>query len=167
MLPCTTKLSELKFKPVGVILGGGPYSVYDTDAPHADPAFFDLGVPVLGICYGQQELAHRVHKDNVVAGVHREYGSAELTAQRGTNAQHVDRLFEGLESSIKVWMSHGDKLAKLPEGFHTIATTRNSEYAAIAHDSMPVYGLQFHPEVTRKFRQEEEQGERVLQGTRN
>lgn len=148
MLPCTAKLSELKFKPVGLILGGGPYSVYDKDAPHVDPAYFDLNIPILGICYGQQELAHRVNSDNVVAGVHREYGSAELTA-KSINA-HVDRLFQGLESSMKVWMSHGDKLAKLPEGFHTIATTRNSEYAAIAHDSQPIYGIQFHPEVTRE-----------------
>ncbi|KAJ4396927.1 GMP synthase (glutamine-hydrolyzing) [Gnomoniopsis smithogilvyi] len=146
MLPCTAKLSELKYKPVGLILGGGPYSVYDPAAPHADPAFFDLDIPILGICYGQQELAHRMHKDNVVAGVNREYGSAELTA-KSINA-HVDRLFQGLESSMKVWMSHGDKLAKLPEGFHTIATTRNSEYAAIAHDTKPIYGIQFHPEVT-------------------
>lgn len=148
MLPCTAKVSELKFKPVGLILGGGPYSVYDEGAPHADPAYFDLNIPILGICYGQQELAHRLHKDNVVAGVHREYGSAELTA-KSINA-HVDRLFQGLESSMKVWMSHGDKLAKLPEGFHTIATTKNSEYAAIAHDTQPIYGIQFHPEVTRE-----------------
>lgn len=149
MLPCTAKLSELQYKPVGIILGGGPYSVYDKDAPHTDPAFFELGVPVLGICYGQQELAFRLHKDNVVAGVHREYGSAELTASKSINA-HVDRLFQGIDGAMKVWMSHGDKLAKLPEGFHTIATTRNSEYAAIAHDTQPIYGIQFHPEVTRK-----------------
>ncbi|PSR99355.1 hypothetical protein BD289DRAFT_361231 [Coniella lustricola] len=147
MQPCTTKLSEIKFKPVGLILGGGPYSVYDADAPHVDPAYFDLQIPILGICYGQQELAHRLHKDNVVAGIHREYGSAELQA-KSINA-HVDRLFAGLENTtMKVWMSHGDKLAKLPEGFHTIATTKNSEYAAIAHDSLPIYGIQFHPEVT-------------------
>ncbi|ROV94589.1 hypothetical protein VPNG_09190 [Cytospora leucostoma] len=146
MLPCTTKLSEVKFKPVGLILGGGPYSVYDEGAPHIDPAFLELNIPILGICYGLQELAYRADSQNVVAGVHREYGSAELTA-KSINA-HTDRLFHGIESSMKVWMSHGDKLAKLPEDFHTIATTKNSEYAAIAHDTQPIYGIQFHPEVT-------------------
>ena len=146
MLPCTTKLSELKFKPVGLILGGGPYSVYDEGAPHVDPAYLELNIPILGICYGLQELAYRLDSGNVIAGVHREYGSAELTAK--SIHAHADRLFQGIESSMKVWMSHGDKLAKLPEGFHTIATTQNSEFAAIAHDNQPIYGIQFHPEVT-------------------
>lgn len=147
MLPCTAKLSDLKFKPVGLILGGGPYSVYDEGAPHVDPAFLDLNIPILGICYGLQELAYRLDSQNVVAGgAHREYGMAELNA-KSINA-HTDRLFQGIESSMKVWMSHGDKLGKLPEGFHTIAATKNSEYAAIAHDTQPIYGIQFHPEVT-------------------
>ncbi|ROW11502.1 hypothetical protein VMCG_00934 [Cytospora schulzeri] len=147
MLPCTAKLSDLKFKPVGLILGGGPYSVYDEGAPHVDPAFLELNIPILGICYGLQELAYRSDSKNVVSGgTHREYGMAELNA-KSINA-HTDRLFQGIESNMKVWMSHGDKLGKLPEGFHTIATTKNSEYAAIAHDSQPIYGIQFHPEVT-------------------
>jgi GMP synthase (glutamine-hydrolysing) len=147
MLPCTAKLSDLKFRPVGLILGGGPYSVYDEGAPHVDPAFLDLNIPILGICYGLQELAYRLDSQNVVAGgAHREYGMAELNA-KSINA-HTDRLFQGIESSMKVWMSHGDKLGKLPEGFHTIAATKNSEYAAIAHDTQPIYGIQFHPEVT-------------------
>jgi GMP synthase (glutamine-hydrolysing) len=146
MYPCTKKLSELDFKPVGIILSGGPYSVYEVGAPHTDPAYFDLSVPILGICYGLQELAYRLDSSNVVAGTEREYGHAELKAKKVNG--HVDRLFEGLEDDIKVWMSHGDKLAKLPTGFHTIATTRNSEYAAIAHESQPIYGIQFHLEVT-------------------
>lgn len=141
MLPCTQKLADLTWKPVGVILSGGPYSVYEDGAPHVDPAYFDLSVPILGICYGMQEIAYRCSSDNVVAGIAREYGHADLRAKRVNG--HVDRLFEGLEDDMKVWMSHGDKLAKLPEGFHVVATTANSEYAAIAHGSKPVYGKCF------------------------
>ncbi|AEO66377.1 uncharacterized protein THITE_2066293 [Thermothielavioides terrestris NRRL 8126] len=138
MLPCTQKLSELKFTPKGIILSGGPYSVYEEGAPHVDPAVFDLN--------GMQELAYRIDSANVIAGTHREYGHATLRAR--SIGGHVDRLFDGIEESMRVWMSHGDKLAKLPEGFHTVATSDNSEYAAIAHGSKAIYGLQFHPEVT-------------------
>lgn len=84
-------------------------------------------------------------RTNVVAGVHGEYALAEVTAQI-VNAR-FDRLFYGIEGPMKAWMSHGDRLAKLPEGFHTIATAENSEPAAIAHDTHPIYGVQFHPEV--------------------
>ncbi|KAI1841044.1 hypothetical protein JX265_009394 [Neoarthrinium moseri] len=151
MLPCTTKLSELKFKPKGIILSGGPYSVYEKDAPHVDPAFFDLDVPILGICYGLQELAWRLSKDNVIAGVEREFGHADLKADRHNSP--VDRLFEGLaEDAMQVWMSHGDKLSQLPPGFCTIATTQNSPYAGIAHETKPIFGIQFHPEVTHTLR---------------
>ncbi|PWY69190.1 GMP synthase [Aspergillus sclerotioniger CBS 115572] len=148
MLPCTQKVADLPFKPKGIILSGGPYSVYEDGAPHVDPAVFDLGVPILGICYGLQEIAYRLSKDNVSAGTAREYGHADLHAKKLDDQGHVDKLFAGLEGQIKVWMSHGDKLVKLPEGFHTIATTSNSEYAGIAHMSKPLYGVQFHPEVT-------------------
>lgn len=151
MLPCTTKLSDLTWKPKGIILSGGPYSVYDVDAPHIDPAFFDLGVPVLGICYGLQELAWRLGKDNVVAGTEREYGHADLTPQM--HSSQADKLFEGMGSdALQVWMSHGDKLSQLPAGFSTIATTKNSPFAAIAHESQPIFGVQFHPEVTHTRR---------------
>ncbi|KAB8230963.1 GMP synthase (glutamine-hydrolyzing) [Aspergillus alliaceus] len=146
MLPCTQKLADLKFKPAGVILSGGPYSVYEEGAPHVDPAYFELGVPILGICYGLQEIAYRLDSTNVIAGTEREYGLAQLKAKKVNG--HVDRLFEGLEDEFNVWMSHGDKLGKLPEGFHTVAATPNSEYAAIAHESKHIYGLQLHPEVT-------------------
>ncbi|GLA75795.1 GMP synthase (glutamine-hydrolyzing) [Aspergillus tubingensis] len=148
MLPCTQKIADLPFKPKGIILSGGPYSVYEDGAPHADPAVFDLGVPILGICYGLQEIAYRLGKDNVDAGTEREYGHADLHAKRLDDQGHVDKLFAGLEGQIKVWMSHGDKLVKLPTDFHTIATTSNSPYAGIAHQTKPLYGVQFHPEVT-------------------
>ncbi|KAJ3480926.1 hypothetical protein NLG97_g7945 [Lecanicillium saksenae] len=146
LLPCTQKASELAWKPKGIILSGGPYSVYEEGAPHVDPAWLDYGVPILGICYGMQELAYRLSPDNVIAGTAREYGLAVLNASKVSG--HVDRLFEGIGEDMRCWMSHGDKLAKLPDGFHTIATTKNSEYAAIGHSDKPIYAIQFHPEVT-------------------
>lgn len=151
MLPCTTKLSDLTWKPKGIILSGGPYSVYDADAPHADPAFFELGVPILGICYGLQEIAWRLSKDNVVAGEKKEFGYADLTPQR--HGGHAGRLFEGItDGATQVWMSHGDKLSQLPTGFQIIATSGNSPFAAVAHETQPIYGVQFHPEVTHTLR---------------
>ncbi|KAK3116219.1 GMP synthase (glutamine-hydrolyzing) [Teratosphaeriaceae sp. CCFEE 6253] len=148
MLPCTQKLADLSWKPKGVILSGGPYSVYAPDAPHVDPEVFHLEVPILGICYGLQEIAWH-HGKNVLAGEKREYGHAELNThpQEGKLA-HVSRLFEGLPDEMNVWMSHGDKLSRMPEGFVTIATTSNSPYAGIAHEEKEYYGIQFHPEVT-------------------
>lgn len=148
MLPCTQKLSELSWSPKGVILSGGPYSVYSPDAPHVDPAVFDLQVPILGICYGLQEIAWH-HGKNVLAGEKREYGHANLRIDRhqGKSA-HIDDLFAGLQDDMEVWMSHGDKLSHLPESFLTIATTPNAPFAGIAHSEKPYFGIQFHPEVT-------------------
>jgi GMP synthase (glutamine-hydrolysing) len=145
MLPCTQKLADLSWTPKGIILSGGPYSVYEEDAPHADPAIFESGIPILGICYGLQEIAWHHGKD-VVAGTEREYGHAEVKAQRHNG--HVDKLFKDLEDDLRVWMSHGDKLGALPPFFHTIAVTKNAPFAGIAHETKPVYGIQFHPEVT-------------------
>ncbi|EMC91712.1 hypothetical protein BAUCODRAFT_79682 [Baudoinia panamericana UAMH 10762] len=148
MLPCTQKLADLTWKPKGVILSGGPYSVYASDAPHVDPEVFNLDVPILGICYGLQELAWHFGK-NVLAGEKREYGRAALNIHpRNGQEAHVSRLFEGLPDDMDVWMSHGDKLSRLPDDFITIATSANSPYAAIAHESKEYYGVQFHPEVT-------------------
>lgn len=148
MLPCTQKISELPWKPKGVILSGGPYSVYWDDAPHVDPAVFDLDIPLLGICYGLQEIAWH-HGKNVLAGEKREYGHARLNIRRdGGMGTISDRLFEGLGDNMEVWMSHGDKLSHLPPSFSIVATTANAPFAGIAHDSKPYYGIQFHPEVT-------------------
>ncbi|ETN45223.1 GMP synthase [glutamine-hydrolyzing] [Cyphellophora europaea CBS 101466] len=148
MLPCTQKIAELPWKPTGVILSGSPYSVYDADAPHVDPAVFELGVPILGICYGLQELAWH-HGKNVAAGDKKEYGHAYLNIQRHTGKQeHIDRLFEGLDDQTEVWMSHGDKLSKLPDSFEPIASTKNAPFAGIASTDKPYFGIQFHPEVT-------------------
>ncbi|KAI9673078.1 MAG: GMP synthase (glutamine-hydrolyzing) [Trizodia sp. TS-e1964] len=148
MLPCTQKMSELSWKPKGIILSGGPNSVYLPDAPHADPAVFELGVPILGICYGLQEIAWH-HGKNVLAGEKEEYGQAKLNVERHQGKENnVNGLFHGLKDDMIVWMSHGDKLSHLPPSFHTIATTLNAPFAGIAHDSKPLYGIQFHPEVT-------------------
>lgn len=149
MLPCTQKIAELKWKPKGVILSGGPYSVYENDAPHADPAIFDLGVPILGICYGLQEIAWNLDNKNVVAGEKREYGHALVTVQKHEGKQaHIDRLFQDLGADLEVWMSHGDKLSQLPPGFEPIASTPNAPFAGIASVDKPLFGIQFHPEVT-------------------
>ncbi|KAG7696326.1 hypothetical protein KL930_003352 [Ogataea haglerorum] len=141
MLPCTQKISELPFKPVGVILSGGPFSVYEDGAPHVDHDVFKLDVPILGICYGMQELAW-INGKGVGRGEKREYGPATLTV-----VDPACPLFEGVDHS-QVWMSHHDKLQSLPTGFKTVATSGNSPFAGIAHEEKPIYGIQFHPEVT-------------------
>lgn len=145
MLPCTTKIADLTWKPKGVILSGGPSSVYDKDSPHVDPAVFELGVPILGICYGCQEIAWQTDSANVARGTAREYGHADVTIYKVDS--HVDRLFAGLGETMHAYMSHFDKLVRLPEGFVVIAKTANSEFAGIAHKTKPIFGVQFHPEL--------------------
>ncbi|WWC66699.1 GMP synthase [glutamine-hydrolyzing] [Kwoniella pini CBS 10737] len=150
MLPCTQKIADLSWKPAGIILSGSPYSVYASDAPHVDPAVFELGVPILGICYGLQEIA-RTHGANVDAHTHREYGYAKIEVKK-TGNKSQDALFEGIEmeedGGLQVWMSHGDQLTSLPENFSVVASTPTSPWTAIAHQSKPIYGVQFHPEVS-------------------
>ncbi|KAI1500429.1 GMP synthase [Biscogniauxia marginata] len=148
VLPCTTKVEDLTWSPKGIILSGSPASVQDVAAPHVDPAIFDLGVPILGICYGCQEIAWRASADNVAPGEAREYGHTDLTIYRVGGSDHINRLFEGLGETMDVYMSHFDKLVRLPEDFVVIARSQNSEYAGIAHQTKPVYGIQFHPEVS-------------------
>ncbi|MCX6893361.1 MAG: glutamine-hydrolyzing GMP synthase [Verrucomicrobia bacterium] len=127
--------------PKGIILSGGPSSVYAKAAPLPDPAIFDLGLPVLGICYGLQLLAQYLG-GKVEPGQKREYGKGRLDLK--------DRncpLFAKLPASVQVWNSHGDRLTKLPAGFKSVAVTENSAYAAIEHRARKMFGLQFHPEV--------------------
>src|SRR5882672_3110916 len=114
-----------RLKPSGIILSGGPSSVYAENAPLPDQEIFNLGVPVLGICYGVQLLAHFLGV-KVEKGLKREYGKGTLTVKDGSCA-----LFAKLPKSLQVWNSHGDKLTKLPDGFKSVAVTENSEYAAI------------------------------------
>ncbi|KAI8576414.1 hypothetical protein K450DRAFT_257166 [Umbelopsis ramanniana AG] len=147
LLPCTQKMADLHFKPKGIILSGSPYSVYDHDAPRVDPAVFDADVPVLGICYGLQEMTNHMG-GSVIPCDHREYGHAMLTVHKHPNNASMDKLFAGLEGEVQVWMSHGDQVSKAAEGFQVIANTRTAPFAAVAHESKPFYGIQFHPEVT-------------------
>ncbi|POV96677.1 hypothetical protein PSHT_15018 [Puccinia striiformis] len=139
MLPCTFKLKDLKWKPKGIILSGSPYSVYDADSPRVDPDVFELGVPVFGICYGLQEISNSFG-GKVIACDRKEYGSAVL-----------DITFRKSEKFV-VWMSHGDRLDSLPENFEILATTTSAPYAAISHKSKPIFGVQFHPEVTHSIK---------------
>ncbi|ORY88775.1 hypothetical protein BCR35DRAFT_301102 [Leucosporidium creatinivorum] len=156
MLPCTQKIKDLKWKPKGIILSGSPYSVYDADAPHVDPDVFTYGVPVLGICYGLQEIG-QVHGATVQASDHREYGEAiiKVLKQPEGSSPHMDKLFEGIEAESPVWMSHSDRLHSLPKDFSIIATTESAPFAALAHNTKPIYGIQFHPEVTHSRRGKE------------
>lgn len=130
-----------KLKPRGIILSGGPSSVYAKDAPLPDKQIFSLGVPILGICYGVQLLAHFLG-GKVEKGLRREYGKGNL---RITDSYCP--LFANLPETLQVWNSHGDKLTRLPRDFKSVAVTENSEYAAIENRERKVFGLQFHPEV--------------------
>ncbi|KAI9092173.1 class I glutamine amidotransferase-like protein [Phlyctochytrium arcticum] len=141
LLACTFKIADLKFKPKGVILSGSPYSVYDSVSPHVDPAVWDLGVPILGICYGLQEIAW-TKGGKVEPHDKREYGKQEIQVHPGS------QLFAGLPNELTVWMSHGDQLSVPPEGFKPVAHTATSPYTAIEKEDQQIYGLQFHPEVT-------------------
>jgi GMP synthase (glutamine-hydrolysing) len=128
-------------KPIGVILSGGPASVYVAGAPEIDHGVFRLGVPVLGICYGLQYAAKALGGD-VRGGEAREFGHASLLVD------HPGELLHGLGGSTNVWMSHGDKVARLdPQEWDRLAHTANCEYAAVRHRKLPFYGVQFHPEV--------------------
>jgi len=127
--------------PNGIILSGGPMSVYQKDAPLPDPAIFTLDIPVLGICYGMQLMGHLL-KGEVARGQKREYGRAELDVTVPSCP-----LFQNLDQKQIVWMSHGDKLTALPEGFEAVARSSNSPFAAIENRDENLYGLQFHPEV--------------------
>ncbi|MCX6156028.1 MAG: glutamine-hydrolyzing GMP synthase [Candidatus Kapabacteria bacterium] len=126
--------------PKGIILSGGPSSVYAEDAPRTSFNPAELGIPVLGICYGLQLLAY-LNGGQVDKAAAREFGAAELSIIQ------QDELFEGISKSTRVWMSHGDHLTKMPEGFDEIGNSGNSPYCAIRNREKKIYGVQFHPEV--------------------
>jgi GMP synthase (glutamine-hydrolysing) len=126
--------------PNGIVLSGGPASVYEEGAPQIDPEILSLGIPMLGICYGMQLIAQHLG-GQVEYSAHREYGPGML---------HVapdSRLFTGISTQLDIWNSHGDRVTRLPEGFRAAAHTENSPFAAIEHPERQLYGLQFHPEV--------------------
>ena len=140
VLPCNSKIDEIKkHNPIGIILSGGPSSVYDKDAPVADQRVFELGLPVLGICYGLQFMAHNLG-GKVKGAKHREYGHAQIEVLSDSE------LFTGLPRSLEVWMSHGDEAQELPPGFKLIAKSP-SAVAGIENASKGFFAVQFHPEV--------------------
>jgi len=142
--PFDMPMEEIRaFSPRGIILSGGPKSVYDDGAPVVAEEIFDMGVPILGICYGMQLLARHFGGEVVPAGK-REYGHAELVAQGDPGP-----LFEGffIDGKSPVWMSHGDHVARIPDGFEVVAATENAPVAAIQSLDRCLYGVQFHPEV--------------------
>jgi GMP synthase (glutamine-hydrolysing) len=141
LVPGTTPWSELRLKnPAALILSGGPASVYEEGAPQVDPAALKAGIPVLGICYGMQLIAHHLG-GTVEPGPRREFGPAVLEVEDGGG------IFAGLPAEMPVWMSHGDHVPELPPGFRGIARSANSRYAAFASPDGAVMGIQFHPEV--------------------
>ena len=141
VLPCTAPLGEIQAcKPIGLILSGGPSSVYDADAPAADPGVLSLGVPTLGVCYGLHFIVHHMG-GRVRSALKREYGHAEVEIEDSST-----QLFAGLPNSIQVWMSHGDEAQVLPDGFRRVAVTSNA-LAAIANEERRIWAVQFHPEV--------------------
>ena len=142
ILPYHTPAAEIAaLNPKGIILSGGPQSVYSRNAPLPDKKIFDLGVPILGICFGLQLMAKYLG-GKVERGSKREYGKGNLTVKDS----HCE-LFVKLPKNLQVWNSHGDKLTKLPTGFKTVAITENSPHAAIENRQRRFFGLQFHPEV--------------------
>lgn len=142
ILPHDCKASTLEQAGVkGIVLSGGPASVYDTDAPALNPALLEAGIPILGICYGMQQVLHRLGGTVSRIAGSREYGKAEITLENGGGA-----LFHGLQHRQQVWMSHGDSTEALPSGFRVLARTP-SALAAVADEKRTLYLVQFHPEV--------------------
>jgi GMP synthase (glutamine-hydrolysing) len=127
-------------KPSGIVLSGGPASVYEKGAPHCDASLFDLNLPVLGICYGMQ-LTAELLSGHVKPGKVREFGPAQI------KVTDADTLFDKLPGELDVWMSHGDQVDRLPDGFKAIASTHACAVAAMANPARKIFGLQFHPEV--------------------
>ncbi|MFC1821387.1 glutamine-hydrolyzing GMP synthase [Thermodesulfobacteriota bacterium] len=141
--PFNVDLSRIRsFKPMGLILSGGPASICDKDAPRADNGILQMGIPILGICYGMQYLTHSLG-GQVARAEDREYGSAVIKTEDNRDLLHG---FE-LHSEEIVWMSHGDRIERMPKGFTALASSKNSPVAAMADSSRHIFGVQFHPEV--------------------
>jgi len=141
VLPCNATIEEIRsYSPLGIILSGGPSSVYDKDAPVTDPRVFELGLPVLGICYGLQYMVHSLG-GKVRPADKREYGHAKVEVNGAGS-----RLFEGIPKVLAVWMSHGDEAEQLPAGFQLTAKSPNA-VAAIENPERRMWAVQFHPEV--------------------
>ena len=141
VLPCTASISEIQaLKPLGLVLSGGPSSVYDADAPAADPKILSLGLPVLGICYGLHYIVHHLG-GKVLSAPRREYGHAEVMIENGAS-----QLFAELPPTLQVWMSHGDEALALPAGFHRTAVSANA-LAGFENVERRIWAVQFHPEV--------------------
>lgn len=151
IIPCTAPFSEIKKRvPKGIILSGGPASVYERDAPKIDREIFGLGIPVLGICYGMQLITYML--GGVVSRAERrEYGKAVI------KIDDFEDLFANIKNESTVWMSHADRIERMPEGFIRLAHTENSPYAAMADRQRKIYALQFHPEVAHT-----EEGKKIL-----
>ena len=137
-------IDENKIKdlhPKGIILSGGPNSVTESYTPRAPQCIFDLNIPILGICYGMQTLAEQMggHVESVA---HKEFGHAELEIVSDS------RLFNKLNKKTNVWMSHGDQVQDLPDDYELLASTSTAPIAAMQHKKLPIYAIQFHPEVT-------------------
>jgi GMP synthase (glutamine-hydrolysing) len=141
LLPFDTPWAEIAArKPVAVILSGGPASVYEKGSPHPDPAIWTGGIPILGICYGLHLMAQGLGGE-VVSFTRKEFGPAVISVTAD------DRLFAGIEPQQSVWMSHGDSIRRLPDGFRPTARTESTPCAAVADPDRRLYGIQFHPEV--------------------
>ncbi len=150
ILPCSASVAQIRaYEPAGIVLSGGPCSVYDADAPLCDPGVLSLGLPVLGICYGLQWMVHTLG-GQVQRADRREYGPAELELRDGS------LLFAGLPRRIKIWMSHGDHVLALPAGFHVTGAT-GSSLSAAEDPARRIFAVQFHPEV-----QHTERGTEIL-----
>ncbi|HUI76081.1 MAG TPA: glutamine-hydrolyzing GMP synthase [Candidatus Acidoferrum sp.] len=143
ILPCTAQPEAIRaYEPAGMILSGGPSSVYDADAPKCDPAVLEMGIPVLGICYGMQWIAKTMGGE-VEKAERREYGRASLHVE---SAERDSQLFAGVPERLRIWNSHGDKVNALPAGFHATGRTENA-IAAAENPEKQIYAVQFHPEV--------------------
>jgi GMP synthase (glutamine-hydrolysing) len=153
IVPHTITAAEVAAKsPAGIVLSGGPSSVYEPGSPSLDPGILDLGIPVLGICYGFQVMAQQLGGEVANTGL-REYGATDMTVSGGGGS-----LLAGQPETQTVWMSHGDSVSKAPEGFDVLASSGSTPVAAFASDERRLYGVQWHPEVKHS-----EFGQRVLE----